>query len=59
MSVEDWATFNGDLAATKHSKGTHITPANVHRLEKAWELQTGVMSDGKGAAIRFDHAAQS
>lgn len=32
----DWLTYNGDFAATRHSKLTQITPANAHRLTAKW-----------------------
>ncbi|WP_274426155.1 pyrroloquinoline quinone-dependent dehydrogenase [Chelativorans sp. YIM 93263] len=43
-----WETFNGDLKAQKYSPADQITPENVGRLEKAWEVHTGDMSDGSG-----------
>jgi quinoprotein glucose dehydrogenase len=44
----DWATFNGDLMAQKYSAAGQITPENVGRLRKAWEVHTGDVSDGSG-----------
>lgn len=43
-----WTGFHGNLAAQKFSTGTQITPENVGRLEKAWSIQTGDVSDGSG-----------
>lgn len=43
-----WSTFHGNLAAQKFSPATQITPENVGRLEKAWEVHTGDLSDGRG-----------
>lgn len=43
-----WDTFNGDLAARKYAPAAQITPDNVDRLEVAWELNTGDVSDGSG-----------
>ena len=45
---QTWSTFNGDLAAQKYATATQITPANVGKLTKAWEIHTGDMSDGSG-----------
>jgi quinoprotein glucose dehydrogenase len=43
-----WTTFHGDLASTKFSNVTTITPENVTNLERAWEYRTGDVSDGSG-----------
>lgn len=43
-----WDTFNGTLAATKFADVTSITPANVGRLQRIWEVRTGDVSDGSG-----------
>jgi quinoprotein glucose dehydrogenase len=43
-----WSTFNGDLQAQKYSAATQITPDNVGKLKKAWEVHTGDVSDGSG-----------
>ena len=37
----DWPIRDGDAAGRRYSTLTQITPANVSRLEKAWELDTG------------------
>ncbi|MBS0321896.1 MAG: pyrroloquinoline quinone-dependent dehydrogenase [Proteobacteria bacterium] len=44
-----WSTFNGDLMDRKFSVADQISPANVARLAKAWEVHTGDVSDGSGA----------
>lgn len=41
-----WPTFNGDLKAQKYSPLTQITPENIGRLKKAWEMHTGDVSTG-------------
>lgn len=43
-----WDTFNGNLAAQKFAPAEAITPQNAGKLEKAWELHTGDVSDGSG-----------
>ena len=43
-----WSTFNGDLAATKFADAASLTPESVERLERAWEVRTGDVSDGTG-----------
>ena len=37
----DWPVRDGDAAGRRYSTLTQITPANVSRLEKAWEFDTG------------------
>lgn len=43
-----WDTFNGTLAATKFADVDSFTPETVGRLERAWEVRTGDVSDGSG-----------
>ncbi|GGW34598.1 glucose dehydrogenase [Gemmobacter lanyuensis] len=43
-----WDTFNGTLAATKFADVTTFTPETVGRLQRAWEVRTGDVSDGSG-----------
>lgn len=43
-----WPTFNGNLKAQKYSPADQITPQNVSKLTKAWEVHTGDVSDGSG-----------
>ena len=37
----DWPMYNRDLAGTRHSPLTQITPANVSRLTRAWAFKMG------------------
>ncbi|MGN6550335.1 MAG: outer membrane protein assembly factor BamB family protein [Pararhizobium sp.] len=46
MTPDKWYTFNGDLKAQKYARSTQITPQNVGKLQKAWEMHTGDVSDG-------------
>jgi quinoprotein glucose dehydrogenase len=48
VEAQDWDTFNGDLKAQKYATATEITPGNVAKLTKAWEVHTGDVSDGSG-----------
>ncbi|WP_091846457.1 pyrroloquinoline quinone-dependent dehydrogenase [Palleronia pelagia] len=43
-----WTGFHGQLNAQKYSPLDQITTENVGRLEKAWEVFTGDVSDGTG-----------
>jgi quinoprotein glucose dehydrogenase len=54
---QDWYTFNGDLKAQKFSGAEQITPENVGRLAKAWEVHTGDVSDGSGGKPVSDWSA--
>ena len=54
---QDWYTFNGDLAAQKYATAAQITPANVGKLTKAWEVHTGDVSDGSGDKPASDWSA--
>lgn len=38
---DDWPVRDGDAAGRRFSTLTQITPANVARLERAWEFDTG------------------
>jgi len=44
--AQNWYTFNGQLNAQKYATSDQITPDNVGKLAKAWELHTGDVSDG-------------
>jgi quinoprotein glucose dehydrogenase len=44
----EWTHFHGNAMAQKYSASRQITPDNVGRLEKVWELHTGDVSDGSG-----------
>src|SRR5207237_2806156 len=37
----EWPYWGGDAANTRYSTLPDITPANVNRLERAWEWNTG------------------
>ncbi|MEJ2624542.1 MAG: pyrroloquinoline quinone-dependent dehydrogenase [Pseudolabrys sp.] len=52
-----WYTFNGDLMDQKYSKADQITPQNVGKLTRAWEVHTGDMSDGSGGKPKSDWSA--
>ncbi len=52
-----WYTFNGDLEDRKYSTANQITPQNVGKLRKAWEVHTGDMSDGSGNIPKSDWSA--
>ncbi|WP_265501479.1 pyrroloquinoline quinone-dependent dehydrogenase [Paracoccus beibuensis] len=45
---DQWTNFHGNAMAQKYSASEQITPENVHKLEKAWEIHTGDVSDGSG-----------
>jgi quinoprotein glucose dehydrogenase len=45
---DGWYTFNGNLEGQKYSQADQITPQNVGKLEKVWEVHTGDVSDGSG-----------
>ena len=41
-----WYTFTGQLNAQKYATADEITPDNAGRLQTAWQLHTGDISDG-------------
>ena len=41
-----WYTFAGQLNAQKYATADQITPDNVGKLQTAWDLHTGDVSDG-------------
>lgn len=43
-----WPTYGGDPGGTRYSPLTQISPANVDRLQVAWQFRTGEL--GKGVA---------
>ena len=55
--TQTWSTFNGDLGAQKYSTADQITPDNVGKLTKAWEVHTGDVSDGSGDKPASDWSA--
>ena len=42
-----WYTFAGQLNAQKYATAEQITPDNVGKLQTAWDLRTGDVSDGQ------------
>jgi quinoprotein glucose dehydrogenase len=54
---EGWYTFNGNLEDQKYSQADQITPQNVGRLQKVWEVHTGDVSDGSGNIPLSDWSA--
>ena len=54
---DGWYTFNGDLEGQKFSAADQITPQNVGKLQKAWEVHTGDVSDGSGKIPLSDWSA--
>lgn len=42
-----WYTFTGQLNAQKYATADQITPDNVGKLQPAWQMHTGDVSDGK------------
>jgi quinoprotein glucose dehydrogenase len=53
----DWYTFNGDLMDQKYAEADQITPQNVGKLQKVWEVHTGDVSDGSGNVPVSDWSA--
>jgi quinoprotein glucose dehydrogenase len=45
--ADDWSAYGRDLAGTRFSPLTQISPANVASLKPAWTFHTGDISDGK------------
>ena len=54
---DGWYTFNGNLENQKYSQADQITPQNVGKLEKVWEVHTGDVSDGSGKIPLTDWSA--
>lgn len=52
-----WYTFNGNLEDQKYSTADQITPDNVGKMVKAWEVHTGDVSDGTGKRPKSDWSA--
>jgi len=57
MHYDGWYTFNGNLEDQKYSQVDQITPQNVARLEKVWEVHTGDVSNGRGEIPLSDWSA--
>lgn len=41
-----WSSYGGDPGGTRYSPLTQISPANVSRLQVAWEFRTGELGKG-------------
>ena len=54
---QGWYTFNGNIENQKYSQAAQITPQNVGKLAKAWEVHTGDVSDGSGKIPLSDWSA--
>ena len=54
---DGWYTFNGNLEDQKFSDADQITPQNVGKLTKAWEVHTGDVSHGVGKIPLSDWSA--
>ena len=54
---DGWYTFNGNLENQKYSQSDLITPQNVGKLEKVWEVHTGDVSNGNGKIPLTDWSA--
>lgn len=51
IANEDWPAFGNDQGGTRFSPLADITPANVGRLEKVWEADTGPDTPGPATAL--------
>jgi alcohol dehydrogenase (cytochrome c) len=49
--ADSWPTYHGDYSGRRHSRLTHITPANVHQLTLAWAFQTNQTQQIKSTPI--------
>jgi quinoprotein glucose dehydrogenase len=49
--ADEWSAYGRDLAGTRFSPLTQITPANVAKLQPAWTFHTGDISDGKTRGV--------
>jgi len=54
---DGWYTFNGNLENQKYSQSDLITPQNVGKLEKVWEVHTGDVSNGNAKIPLTDWSA--
>lgn len=53
----DWTAYGASESGTRYSPATQITPANVHRLELAWQYRSGDLPEkypGKQPAYLFE-----
>src|SRR5271163_1912745 len=51
--VGEWPAYGGDVAGTRFSPLTQITPANVGTLRMAWTYRTG---ESAGRLLHHNHA---
>lgn len=51
---QDWPTYGGVPAATRHSRLSEVDRANVGRLERAWEHRTGVQGIFEATPVVVD-----
>lgn len=51
---EDWPFFGGDLGGTRYTPLDQVTPENVARLEKVWEVDVGHMPLIGASPIKID-----
>lgn len=49
---ENWATYNGDKAATHYSLLDQVNKENVHQLQKVWEFDNGEASSNNRSMIQ-------
>jgi quinoprotein glucose dehydrogenase len=49
--LADWPHYGASLGGGHHCAATQITPANVHRLEIAWEYHTGHHASKKAGRL--------
>ena len=52
QSPSDWPTYNRDLASSRFSPLTQITPANVSKLTQAWSA-VALPNDGSAVFARL------
>jgi alcohol dehydrogenase (cytochrome c) len=50
----NWLTYSGDLAGTRYSRLTQITPSNVKNLELAWIWQTHSQANFEATSLVAD-----
>ena len=50
--VDGWAYYGHDAGGMRHSPLTQITRSNVSRLQVAWTVHTGDVSDGANGRQR-------
>src|SRR5258708_4921982 len=51
-AADAWSAYGRDLAGTRFSPLTQISPANVAGLKPAWTFHTGDIADGKTPGVR-------